>query len=422
MSGLLVPTSPTTAPPSMMISSLLVPTSPTTAPPSMVMSILLVPPSLVISLRPIMRLASPRPMIRPAPGAADVASRPGAAICPRGAGDPARAGGGAAPTSWSPSPRSHPDRREPTRLPRRARTHHRRTSPQHRRRRRPDPTDLRPHHRGSAGLTAAPATDHQTCSAISCTPETAPASHPACRAPAARTDIDHVEPYKPGQTVGGPTDVDNLALPVQTPPPAPKTAAGSRLRHHPNTGDWTWTTPLGPQPTPDRLSPSGSPPTPVRNAPCAKRSTPPAPTEPVPTAPAIPPEDAVASQARRVLPPDSTPPPVLNRESAGAWSQAHPACTRKAMQAHRPPAPRIPWPGLRCPPCQQGVGPVGRDHRIEHPGPAPRYLHCRRQDRKSLFGSAGRGGSQTRPIRGDQNRPPLTHMHPPPGAAACNGI
>ena len=65
---------------------------------------------------------------------------------------------------------------------------------------------------------------------------------PGCRAPAARTDIDHVTPYQPGQSVGGPTDVDNLASLCRHHHRA-KDGGGSRLRHHPHTGHWTWTTP-----------------------------------------------------------------------------------------------------------------------------------------------------------------------------------
>ena len=80
---------------------------------------------------------------------------------------------------------------------------------------------------------------------------------PGCRAPAARTDIDHVEPYKPGQTVGGPTDVDNLASLCRHHHRA-KDGGGSRLRHHPNTGDWTWTTPLGPHLHPTGCLPLGA--------------------------------------------------------------------------------------------------------------------------------------------------------------------
>ncbi len=67
---------------------------------------------------------------------------------------------------------------------------------------------------------------------------------PGCRAPAARTDIDHVTPYKPGQSVGGPTDVDNLASLCRHHHRG-KDGGGSRLRHHPRTGHWTWTTALG---------------------------------------------------------------------------------------------------------------------------------------------------------------------------------
>ena len=67
---------------------------------------------------------------------------------------------------------------------------------------------------------------------------------PGCRAPAAHTDIDHITPYKPGQNLGGATDVDNLASLCQHHHRA-KDGGGSMLRHHPRTGNWTWTTALG---------------------------------------------------------------------------------------------------------------------------------------------------------------------------------
>ena len=67
---------------------------------------------------------------------------------------------------------------------------------------------------------------------------------PGCRAPAARTDIDHVRPYQPGRTAGGPTDVDNLASLCRHHHRA-KDGGGSRLHHHPGSGKWTWTTSLG---------------------------------------------------------------------------------------------------------------------------------------------------------------------------------
>ena len=129
---------------------------------------------------------------------------------------------------------------------------------------------------------------------------------PGCRAPAARTDIDHVEPYKPGQTVGGATDVDNLASLCRHHHRA-KDGGGSRLHHHPVTGDWTWTTALGRTYTRPVVS-LWEPADPGEERALRKRSTPPAPTEPPPTAPAIPPEDAVPLKPPSAAP-DSTPPP-----------------------------------------------------------------------------------------------------------------
>ncbi len=93
---------------------------------------------------------------------------------------------------------------------------------------------------------------------------------PGCRAPAARTDTDHVKPFKPGETIGGATDVDNLASVCRHHHRA-KDGGGGRLRHHPRTGNWTWTTPLGRTYT-DPSSNFENPPTPAKNAHDARRN------------------------------------------------------------------------------------------------------------------------------------------------------
>ena len=126
---------------------------------------------------------------------------------------------------------------------------------------------------------------------------------PGCRAPAVRTDIDHVEPYKPGQTVGGPTDVDNLASLCRHHHRA-KDGGGSRLHHHPNTGDWTWTTALGRTYTRPVVS-LWEPADPGEERALRKRTTPPGPT---PTAASPSPEDAAPPNTPSAAP-DKTPPP-----------------------------------------------------------------------------------------------------------------
>ncbi len=146
---------------------------------------------------------------------------------------------------------------------------------------------------------------------------------PGCRAPAARTDIDHITPYKPGQSVDGATDVDNLASLCRHHHRA-KDGGGSRLRHHSRTGNWTWTTALGRTYTRPVVSlwepadpgeeralrktvkriatpPNPAPTPPVETTPSAEQAPPPAgPTPPTKASP--PPSTSTTA-------PDKTPPP-----------------------------------------------------------------------------------------------------------------
>ncbi len=130
---------------------------------------------------------------------------------------------------------------------------------------------------------------------------------PGCRAPAARTDIDHVTPYKPGQSVGGPTDVDNLASLCRHYHRG-KDGGGSRLRHYPRTGHWTWTTALGRTYTRPVVS-LWEPADPGEERALRKTKPPAANKSPSTARSAPPPDDDAAPPSTPASPPDKTPPP-----------------------------------------------------------------------------------------------------------------
>jgi hypothetical protein len=64
---------------------------------------------------------------------------------------------------------------------------------------------------------------------------------PGCRQPAWRCELDHIEPFRPGQTGGGSTSAANLAAACRHHHRA-KDGGGYRVAHGEN--GFRWTTPL----------------------------------------------------------------------------------------------------------------------------------------------------------------------------------